>query len=215
MLKYCKSPNSKCFLLTYLALVVFLLVLWRSGSESIVSDQREIPSDLSAYLLSPPTEISSAALKHKQVLTTDLLPNKWSFIYFSHHQCLPACAKPLKIMGDLRENFSANNIQFLVIELDPDRGSSPDKLAKFLDAQGLGLTAVTASMDVIRQVTAQFKELFLITNFADGSYQTEQQHQIFIVDPKGRVYAKFKPPHKSATIQKAFVSMRLFYAQTG
>ncbi len=214
MLQYCKSPNSKCFLLTYLALVVFLLVLWRSGTEAIVSDQREIPSDLSAYLVSPPTEIASLFLDKKQVLTSELFTNKWTFVYFAHHQCLPSCSQTLKLLSSLRESFSSNNIQFIIIELDPDKGPSPDKLALFLEAQDLDLMPITASVEVTRQLASQFKELFLITNYADGRYQIEQQHQLFIVDPKGRVYARFPQPYTLSIIQKAFVSMRLFYAQT-
>lgn len=214
MLQYCKSPNSKCFLLTYLALVVFLLVLWRGGTEAIVSDQREIPSDLSAYLLSPPTEIASLYLENKQALTSDIFNEKWSFVYFSHHQCLPSCSQALKLLSSLRESFSSKNIQFIIIELDPDKGPSLDKLTLFLEAQDLALMPITASVEVTRQLASQFKELFLITNHPDGRYQIEQQHQLFIVDPKGRVYARFPKPYTSSMIQKAFVSIRLFYAQT-
>lgn len=214
MLEHYKNPNSKRFLITYLIVVVILLVLWRSGSGPVELDQREIPSDIASYLLSPPTEITVTDQNNKLALTSDSFIDKWSFVYFSHHQCLPGCNKAFNVLGDLREHFSADNIQFVVIELDPNNSFSSSKLTKLLDEQGLNLTVMSTNIKLAEQLAAQFRELFLITNFAAGGYQIDQQHQLFIVDPKARIYAKFNPPYTLETLQKAFVSMRYFYAQT-
>lgn len=214
MLQDYKNPNSMRFLLTYLAVVAFLLVLWRSNTGPVALDQREIPNDIAGYLLSPPTEISGTDSGSKLALTHDKFIGKWSFVYFSHHQCSPECNKAFKVLNELSESFRADNIQFVIIELDPNEGASSDKLAKLIEDQGLNLTVMSTSVEIVEQLAAQFKELFLMTRFANGTYQIEQQHKLFIVDPKARVYAKFSPPYTSSTIQKAFVSMRYFYAQT-
>jgi cytochrome oxidase Cu insertion factor (SCO1/SenC/PrrC family) len=214
MLEHYKNPNSKRFLITYLAVVILLLVLWRNGNGPAALDKREIPSDIENYLLSPPTKVTVTDPDNKLALTSDIFDNKWSFVYFSHHQCLPGCNKAFNVLGGLREHFSADNIQFVVIELDPNKRFSQSKLAKVLDEQGLSLTVMSTSIKLAEQLTAQFGELFLITNFADGGYQIDQQHQLFIVDPKARIYAKFSQPYTLETLQKAFVSMRYFYAQT-
>jgi len=66
----------------------------------------------------------------------------------------------------------------------------------------------------IEQLARDFVALFLKTDFSDGSYQIEQEHHLFVVDPKGRVYATFRPPYTSRSIQSQFLKLRYFYAQS-
>ena len=51
--KRCQGLNSKCFLVTYLVIVSFLLILWFTRSGLIQEDLRVIPAELSAYITSP------------------------------------------------------------------------------------------------------------------------------------------------------------------
>lgn len=178
-------------------------------------DEREIPLDLQAYLVSPPRAITSFLLEttDKLILTNTWLNDKWSFVYFTHSHCLPECRPALDKMKDLQAAFTSNNVQFLVLGIDSEHESADD-LAHFLSADEFGLTVATTTEDEIEQLAKSFIALFLKTDFANGRYQIEQEHHIFVVDPKGRVYATFKPPFSSIGIQSQFLKLRLFYAQT-
>jgi protein SCO1 len=215
MAKRCKGLNSKCFLFTYLIIVGFLLVLWMNRLPLMHEDLREIPPDMQVYLESPPRTISSFSLttNHQLMLTNDWFEGKWSFVYFSHGKCLPACQPALDKMNDLHAAFANNDFQFLVIGLDHQHESADD-LANFLRSQQYELIAATASETEIEQLARDFVALFLITDFSDGSYQIEQEHHLFVVDPKGRVYATFRPPYTTVSIQSQFLKLRYFYAQS-
>ena len=115
-------------------------------------------------------------------------------------------------MNYLRSAFANNNLQYLVIGLDNEHETA-DALSQFLMTQQLKLTAATASESEIESLAKAFIALYL-TDFTDGSYQIEQEQHIFLVVPKGRIYATFRPPYSNTSIQSRFLKLRQFYAQS-
>jgi cytochrome oxidase Cu insertion factor (SCO1/SenC/PrrC family) len=215
MAKRCKGFNSKCFLITYLMIVGFLLVLWMNRLPLMNEEQREIPLAIQAYIASPARPLPELSLNtdNKLVLTNNWFNGKWSFVYFSHSHCLPACQPALQAMKHLQSAFANTDFQFLVIGIDTEHETS-DELAAFLHEQKLNFKVASASTTMTEQLASTFIALFLQTDYTDGSYLIEQEHHLFVVDPKGRVYATFKPPLNNTRIQSVFLKLRYFYAKT-
>ena len=215
MAKRCKGLNSKCFLFTYLIIVTFLLVLWLNRLPLMYDDQREIPVDMQSYISSPVVPLAPFLLitNDKLALTNDWLVDKWSFVYFMHGHCLAACLPSLEIINELQDSYANSDFQFLTIGLDSQHETA-EQLTQFLQSQGFEFTTAAASMEEIDMLSKEFIALYLQTDFSDGSYQIEQEHHIFLVDPKGRVYARFKPPYSGANISAKFLKLRHFYAKT-
>jgi len=178
-------------------------------------DQREIPVDMQSYISSPVYPLPPFLLETngKLALTNDWLLDKWSFVYFTHGHCLPACQTSLEIMNELQASFANSDFQFLAIGLDTQHETA-EELTQFLLSQGFEFTTATAELAEIDLLSKAFVALYLQTDFTDGSYQIEQEHHLFLVDPKGRVYARFKPPYSSASIGAKFLKLRHFYAKT-
>lgn len=191
----------------------FLIVLWMNRLPLMHEDQRAIPAAMQSYLESPPRPLSSFALStaSKLALTNGWLKGKWSFVYFSHSQCLPSCQASLDEIKSIQTAFATSDLQFLVIGLDAQHEGAAD-LSQFLSAHNYNFTTATASEKEIDQLTRQFIALYLQTDYSDGSYQIEQQHHLFLVDPKGRVYATFRPPYSD--MRSRFLALRSFYAKT-
>lgn len=215
MVQRCKGLNSKCFLITYLVIVGFLLVLWMNKLPLVHDDQRQIPNDLQPYLESPPRLLASFSLQtaNNLNLTSSWFENRWTFVYFSHLNCLPACRQPLHTLNELQHAFASNQMQFLVIGLD-QKDEPLDQLTRFLTEQKLSVSIATADETTIEQLAKTFIALFLKTDYSDGRYLIEQEHHVFVVDPKGRVYATFKPPYDAAMITSLFPKIRSFYAKS-
>ena len=215
MVDLSKDLNSKRFLFTYLIIVVFLLVLWVNRLPLMQEDKRELPVDMLSYLESPPRQLPSISLfsKEERVLTNDWFFDKWNFVYFSHSNCLPACRPALDTMKAIQSAFANNDFQFLVLSLDGDN-ETPDKLASFLASQQFNYDVATTSSKNVEALARTFVALYLTTTFDDGSYVIEQEHHLFVVDPKGRIYATFRPPHDASKIQAEFLKLRYFYART-
>jgi len=215
MAKRCKGLNSKCFLFTYLIIVSFLLVLWLNRLPLMHEDSRDIPIDMQTYISSPSLPLPSFLLETngKLALTNNWFYGKWSFVYFTHGHCLPKCQPSLKTMSELQASFANSDFQFLTIGLDSQHETA-DELDLFLKSQTFEFTTATAKSEEIDLLSRAFIALYLQTSFSDGSYQIEQEHHIFLVDPKGRIYARFIPPYSSMSISAQFLKLRHFYAKT-
>ncbi len=216
MVDITKGLNSKRFLFTYLIIIGFLLVFWINQLPLLHKDKRQIPVDIQEYLESPPRHLPEVSLNTvgEQVLTNSFFFGKWSFVYFSHGHCMPGCKPSLDMMKSFQSSFANNNFQFLVVGLDVENETALE-LAGFLRRQGFDFeVGNTASLSKLEELTRAFIALFLKTTYKDGSYLIEQEHHIFVVDPKGRVYATFRPPYNLTKIQASFLKFRHFYAKT-
>jgi cytochrome oxidase Cu insertion factor (SCO1/SenC/PrrC family) len=215
MAKRCKGLNSKCFLISYLMIVGFLLVLLMNRLPLMNKDQREIPVAMQDYIASPARPLPEFSLNtdHDLALTNNWFDGKWSLVYFSHSHCFPACQPALQTMKKIQSAFANVDFQFLVIGIDTDHETEND-LNNFLHQQQFDFKVATAGAKIIDELASTFIALFLQTDYADGSYQIEQEHHLFVVDPKGRVYATFKPSFNKDLIQSEFLKLRYFYARS-
>ncbi len=210
----CKGPNSKCFLLAYLMIVGLLLTLLLNKRSILQHDTRTIPSRMAPYLVSPAKPLPDFVLHtdKKLALTSKWLKNKWTFVYFSFRHCLPACQAALTTIKGLQQRFATRDIQFLIIDIDSHDNAKD--LAAFLQSQGIAATPATGDPDTITTLAKAFVALYLQTDFPDGRYMIEQKHHLFLVDPKGRLYADFRPPYSDRLLTQRFILLRQFYART-
>lgn len=213
--KRCQGLNSKCFLVTYLLIVGFLLVLWFNRTDLLEEDLREIPPALDAYLISPPKaiELLPLTLNSKQVLTSDLFNDKWTLVYFSHGRCLPACLSAFEKLASFQTAYANLDIDVLLINVDTGV-EAEEELAALLQQYHFHFSILAAEEKVIAQLSKRFIALYLRTDFNDGSYLIEQEHTLFLVDPKSRVYAAFPEQILGAEIESTFASLRSFYAKS-
>lgn len=214
--KPCKGLNSKCFLTTYLIIVGFLLVLWMNRLPLLQEEKRDIPDDLVSYIESPARPLPDFSLltNDKLALTQQWFKDKWTFVYFSHTQCLPACQPVFDQVSALQSAFANKDLQYLVVGVNT-RNESISVLSEFLVNNKVAMTAATSdSQKQIDDLARSFIALYLITDYQDGSSLVEQENHLLLVDPKGRVYATFKPPFNLQKNNAMFLKLRLFYARS-
>lgn len=161
MVDLSKDLNSKRFLFTYLIIIGFLLVLWVNRLPLMHEDKRDIPVDMLSYLESPPRPLPPITLdiKKEQVLTNELFFDKWSFVYFSHSNCLSSCRSPLETMKTIQSAFSNNDFQFVVVGLNGDDETSVSHAA-FLSSQDYNFDVLSASSAKIDELARAFVALF-------------------------------------------------------
>lgn len=208
-----KNFNSKRFLITYLIIVVLMLLMLSQRFDMVVPEKRNIPEEMKPYLVSPVRLIPEFSLlsTDNTAITNSYFEGKWSFVYFSHSGCLPACSSALNKIQQLKRSFGERLFNFLLIDIDDQE--SPDKFKQMISFQGYDdITVASADKQTIEQLARAFIALYLKTEFANGDYIIEQEHHLFVVDPQGRVYAQFKPPYSD--LQSQFLRARSFYSQT-
>jgi cytochrome oxidase Cu insertion factor (SCO1/SenC/PrrC family) len=193
--------------------VGFILVLWVNRFALNNDDRREIPLDMQSFLESPPRPLPDLNLNtgEKLALTTGWFKGKWSFVYFTYGHCLPACRASLDKMKAIQKALANSDVQFLMIGLDT-KHETAENLVHFLRSQAYSFTVGATREKGIEELAKVFRALFLQTDFTDGRYIIEQEQAIFVVDPKGRVYATFRSPYNN--MLTSFFTLRRFYAQT-
>lgn len=209
-----KGFNSKRFLLLYLAVIAFMLILWLMRLNWPVHEHRPIPNSLGHFLLSPAISLPQFLLNvdNKQVLTNQTFVGKWSFVYFSHPDCGQECTVIMEVLSHLQALSANRDRQFYVINFDINKQG---QLERYLHERGYRFpVAEAADQSMLDLVTSAFQFLYLSSEAGQGDGQSQQQHFIYLVDPKARVYAVFKPPFTSLIIQQRFFELRDFYART-
>jgi cytochrome oxidase Cu insertion factor (SCO1/SenC/PrrC family) len=207
-----KSFNSKGFLLLYLVVFSAMLLVWLSRQESPADDKRQIPASLQAEIVSPARHIPQFLLQstERQKLTEQSLRGKWTFIYFTHPHCLPNCEPVLEVLDNLQTLLANAEQQFVVINFDSQRSG---ELSSLLASRGMGLPVFTGDGSMLKMLAEDFEFLYLREDDGAGA-EIEQQHSLFLTDPKGRLYARFEPPFSSLSIQQQFFALRDFYARS-
>lgn len=211
-MKLFKSFNSKGFLLLYLVVFASLLLAWLFQVEQKQTDNREIPPSLAPVLRSPPAALDQFLLYSdtREVLTEQSLRGKWTYVYFTHPACLPQCEPVLSVMQNLQQLAATSEIQFVSINFDPDQDT---QRPEWWLENTPSLPLYGGNKAVIVALADKFEFLHLRTTL-DKGYSLEQQHSVFLVDPKARVYARFDPPFSSPLIQQQFLAIRQFYARS-
>lgn len=207
-----KSFNSKGFLLLYLVVFAAMLLVWLSRQESAGEDKRQIPAALKAEIVSPARDIPQFLLQStdRQKLTEQSLRGKWTFIYFTHPHCLPYCEPVLEVLENLQTLLANVEQQFVVINFDSERSG---ELSSLLASRNMSLPVFSGEQSMLEMLAGAFDFLYLREEIGDDA-QIEQQHSLFLTDPKGRLYARFEPPFSSLSIQQQFFALRDFYARS-
>lgn len=211
-MKLFKSFNSKGFLLLYLVVFASVVLIWLYSVEQKQVDNREIPPSLAPTLRSPPLQLPQFLLYSdtRQVLTDQSLRGKWTYVYFTHPACLPQCEAVLSVMHNLQQLATASEMQFVLINFDSLQDTM--RPSWWLEHRS-SLPLFGGDREIISMLTEAFEFLYLRTQQQQG-YSLEQQHSIFLVDPKARVYARFEPPYSSPLVQQQFLALRDFYARS-
>lgn len=206
-----KSFNSKGFLLLYLVVFASLLAVWLFQAEKSGVDRRDIPDTLQPVLVSPPQPVPQFLLRSAadQVLTEQALRGKWSFIYFSHAGCIPQCQPVLEVMNNLKQILANREQQFVLITFDK---SDTREMSEMQAESGWDIPVYSGGRAMLNMLMQHFEFLYLPASTPGAII--EQQHSIFLTDPKGRFYARFEPPFSSLSIQQRFFQLRDFYARS-
>lgn len=190
---------------------------WKRGQER---DLRA-PAQIEDYLFWQAKALSDFQLRRAGNQTLDLsdLSGKWTFLFFGYTHCPDICPVTLAVLGQAfriidQTPEQASQAQGLFISVDPGR-DTPESLAEYaayFDKRFIGATGSVAQLDAISRQIGVF---YTIQQSEAGrpadSYLVTHSSTIFLVDPQGRLYAKFPPPHDAQEMARAFQTIRAFH----
>ncbi len=204
-------------LLLAIAVAVTALIGWRLGNDTVVKPPEEI-EDYLFWQAKDLTEFKLMGANGKTLGLNDL-KGKWSFIFFGYTQCPDVCPLTMGILGQAFKLLEKNpavfqEIQGVFISVDPKR-DTPELLKEYVSHFNNKFTGVTGEPAQLDAFSRQMSALYTIhpkePDKPGDAYTVTHNSTVFLVDPQGRLYGRFPPPHVPQEIAEVFLKIRMFY----
>lgn len=206
-------------LLLFAVIAGAALLAWKLGQDRDVPP----PAQIEDYLFWQTKALSDFQLARagNGALGLADLSGKWTFLFFGYTHCPDICPVTLAVLGQAFRIIDqtpelASQAQGLFISVDPGR-DTPEALAEyaaFFDQRFIGATGNAAQLDAIsRQIGVFYTIQQPEAGRPADSYLVTHSSTIFLVDPQGRLYAKFPPPHEAQELARAFQMIRTYHKE--
>lgn len=145
---------------------------------------------------------------------------RWTFVFFGYTHCPDVCPLTLAVLAQVwalleKEPSALQQAQALFVSVDPGR-DTPESLADYVayfDRRFVGVTGSAKQVDALsRQVGALYSIHAKPAEGVQDSYLVTHNSTIFLVDPQGRLFGRFPPPHAPLEVVEVFLKIRTFHA---
>lgn len=201
------------------AVALLLLVGWLLWAQTGM-DKRALPDNLRTVIASGPIKLAPVQLinQHGQAVTESWFTGQWTFFAFGFTHCPDVCIATLSQFVEIKKALAQRHPEiapprYVFISVDPER-DTPARLAAYLahfDRDFIGLTGAAAQIEALERSMEIFHRKQ--TPSASGDYQVSHSGEIFLLDPAGRVYARFVPPLETSAVAAQLNSIMRFYAR--
>ena len=194
-------------------IAVFLLTPNKYYSGGVESDA--IPASVSSVVVKSPFVLSEVQLTahDNSNFTIESLRNRWSFLFFGYTQCPDICPATMHQLVRIKQamqtqNIQHNNLQFVFISVDPQR-DTPDHLASYVNYFDESFIAATGDIENIKHIE---KQLGVFHRYSkpdtDGAYRVDHSTNVYLIDPKARVSAKFQVPMDTNHVARQYAGIQ-------
>jgi len=144
-------------------------------------------------------------------ITEDVFDGEWSIAFFGFTHCPDVCPITLSVVKDALAKLETESVplpQTMFVSVDPNR-DTPEILKKYLGFFDESFIGITGELNAILQFT---KSLGIVTAFTaneddPSSYDVDHTASMLLIDPEGRLRAKFSAPHTSDTIVSDYTTI--------
>lgn len=176
--------------------------------------------ELRAVMLRDPRPVPTVQLVDQQgrSLTSDtLFTGRWSFLFLGFASCPTVCPATLSQLVALKKSMARQfpgtpQPRYVFVSVDPRR-DPPPRLASYLaafDGDFVGATGEPAALASLSDALTAFHRLEAPA--PSGDYGVVHSGEVYLLDPSGRVYARFTPPLDTNLMPRLLVSMMTSYA---
>ena len=145
----------------------------------------------------------------------DGLVGKWSFLFIGYTLCPDICPTTLHLMhglnGLLKEEGKNSDVQFVFVSVDPQRDSLErlKSYVQYFDQSFIGVTGAASQLETFTDALGA--DYYQVPHPDEPRfYYVIHSAEIFLIDPKGELYALFPPPHQVERIAADFAIIREF-----
>jgi len=186
-----------------IVLIAVLAYLLQYGSNS----HANVPPLLSEVTVNPPHLVTSLQLMDhtQQVVTSERFAKRWTFVFFGYTNCPDVCPATLSQLVQMNNLIHQSHeldgkFQFYFVSVDPERDTI-QHLADYIGYFDKSFIAMTGDVSAILAFENELGAYHRIEKKKNnGVYAVQHSAEIFLIDPAGRLTAKFTPPMNLALV---------------
>lgn len=146
-----------------------------------------------------------------QTLGPEQLKGQWSLLFFGYTSCPDICPTTLSLLGRVQVQLREQGRQtprVLMVSVDPERDDLR-KLGSYVSYFGDDMLGVTGPSEELNKLLRQVGAMYERSGTDDqGNYEIAHTSSVFVVDPRGRLYAVLSPPHQVAAMAGKLVAVQ-------
>lgn len=180
-----------------------------------------LPDELRDIALVEPALIHAVALADAKgaVSFPDPVANRWTLLALGYTYCPDICPFMLGNLAELEAHMKdrlgkPDMPRFVFLSVDPSRDSTAH-LAEYVSYFSDDFEGLTGPKNEIDRITSQLGAFYRLgPKNSDGDYGVDHSAEVFLIDPKGRLFGKFQPPLDPQETAEKFESARKFFDQS-
>jgi protein SCO1/2 len=150
---------------------------------------------------------------HGRPITSDaLFAGRWSFLFLGFTSCPNVCPATLAQLGAIKRSLARQfpgtpQPRYVFVSVDPQR-DTPARLSSYLttfDPDFIGATGEPVQIAALSDALSAFHRLG--ASKSPDDYGVLHSGEIYLLDPAGRVRARFTPPLDTELLPRQVISM--------
>lgn len=192
-------------------------LMGQSASFNIV---KELPNSLHSVALEPAVINLVDLIDHtNKPVTKQRLEGRWTFVFFGFTHCPHVCPATLTQLGVVKKNIDSNeqaknNVQYFFISVDPDRDTVA-RLSEYMShfsKDFVGMRGRAEDIVVLEKQMLAFHRI--VDKGAEKNYDVDHSAEVYLINPKGELVAKFQPPMQPVKVAEQFYELLDYYKHT-
>lgn len=167
--------------------------------------------DLLGFLVSevrPPLTIPDfSLLDHSgKAFTLDGLKGKWNFLFFGYTFCPEVCPTTINTLDTVYSRLAREDVGVVFVSFDPER-DTVKQLAEYIPYFNEKFVGVTGKETEIKALAAALDisySSYVPKGSNEEDYQFYHDTTVLLIDPLGRLAARFAAPHSPKFIAEKF-----------
>ena len=208
-----KYVDSKVIIPLIAIAAIAVSVWWMRNEQPLLP-----PAGLDSVILSEPRPLEPFTLvgHDGKSLTLENIKGHWTLLFFGYTHCPDICPTTLAVLKGVAQKLDSDpelaaSTRTLFVSVDPKR-DTPEHLKQYITYFNPAFMAATGSRDEIDNLTMQVGAIYMFEGDTSGdSYIVNHSATILLIDPQGRLYARFNAPHTPTGITETYRRVRAFH----
>lgn len=142
---------------------------------------------------------------NNNTVTLNRFLNHWTIVFFGYTNCPDVCPATISQLEIINERVQSKNnsdegLQIFFVSVDPER-DTVKRLANYMNYFGEPFIGMTGNENAINQFENQLGAYHRIEKKGRADhYSVQHSAYIYLINPDGRLIAKFRPPLNLDTV---------------